>query len=77
MNDLYDADVLLWSEQQAALLRRVAAEPDIDFTAFFGTDFSARAFTAGEFGRTIQWDVPLLDGYRHEVLPQLRDDTER
>ena len=25
MNDLYDEDVLLWSEQQAALLRRLAA----------------------------------------------------
>ncbi len=58
-------------QYQAPLLRRVAAEPDIDFTAFFGTDFSARAFTAGEFGRTIQWDVPLLEGYHHEVLPQL------
>ncbi len=58
-------------QYQAPLLRRVAAEPDIDFTAFFGSDFSARAFTAGEFGRTIQWDVPLLEGYRHEVLPQL------
>ena len=58
-------------QYQAPLLRRVAAEPDIDFTAFFGTDFSARAFTADEFGRTIQWDVPLLEGYRHEILPQL------
>jgi glycosyltransferase involved in cell wall biosynthesis len=58
-------------QYQAPLLRAVAAEPDIDFTAFFGTDFSARAFTAGEFGREITWDVPLLDGYRHEVLPQL------
>ena len=42
--------------------RLVAAEPDIDLTVFFGTDFSARAFTAGEFGREIKWDVPLLDG---------------
>ena len=25
MNDLYEDDVLLWSEQQAALLRRLAA----------------------------------------------------
>jgi len=58
-------------QYQAPLLRLVAAEPDIDFTAFFGTDFSARAFTAGEFGRTIQWDVPLLEGYKHELLPQL------
>lgn len=58
-------------QYQAPLLRAVAAQPDIDFTAFFGTDFSARAFTAGEFGRKIQWDVPLLDGYRHELLPQI------
>jgi glycosyltransferase involved in cell wall biosynthesis len=58
-------------QYQAPLLRQVAAQPDIDFTAFFGTDFSARAFTAGEFGRQIAWDVPLLEGYRYEVLPQL------
>jgi hypothetical protein len=25
MSDLYDVDILLWSEQQAALLRRLAA----------------------------------------------------
>lgn len=56
---------------QAPLLRLIAAQPDIDFTVFFGTDFSARPFTAGEFGTRIEWDIPLLDGYRHEVLPQL------
>jgi glycosyltransferase involved in cell wall biosynthesis len=56
---------------QAPLLRLVAAEPDIDMTVFFGTDFSARAFTAGEFSTKIEWDTPLLGGYRHEVLPQL------
>lgn len=58
-------------QYQAPLLRAVASQPDIDLTVFFGTDFSARAFTAGEFGREITWDVPLLDGYRHDVLPQL------
>lgn len=57
-------------QYQAPLLRIVAAQPDIDLTVFFGSDFSARAFTAGEFGREIVWDVPLLEGYRHEVLPQ-------
>lgn len=55
---------------QAPLLRMVAAQPDIDLTVFFGTDFSARPFTAGEFGRQIVWDTPLLEGYRYEVLPQ-------
>lgn len=57
-------------QYQAPLLRMIAAEPDIDLTVFFGTDFSARAFTAGEFGREIAWDVPLLEGYKHETLPQ-------
>lgn len=56
---------------QAPLLRKLAAEPDIDLTVFFGTDFTARTFTAEEFGQTITWDVPLLEGYRHELLPRL------
>ena len=30
-------------QYQAPLLRLVAAQPDIDLTVFFGTDFSARA----------------------------------
>ena len=30
MTDLYDTDVLLWSEQQAALLRRLAAGERVD-----------------------------------------------
>jgi glycosyltransferase involved in cell wall biosynthesis len=56
---------------QAPLLRRVAAEPDIDFTAFFGTDFTTRPFVAGEFGQQIVWDVPLVEGYRHKTLARL------
>ena len=58
-------------QYQAPLLRRINAEPDIDLTVFFGTDFSARPFVAADFGQTIEWDVPLLDGYRHELLPAL------
>jgi glycosyltransferase involved in cell wall biosynthesis len=58
-------------QYQAPLLRRVAAEPDIDLTVFFATDFSARQFKAHDFGQAIVWDVPLLEGYRSEVLPQL------
>ncbi|HEX2117209.1 MAG TPA: glycosyltransferase family 4 protein [Alphaproteobacteria bacterium] len=58
-------------QYQAPLLRRINAEPDIDLTVFFGTDFSARPFVAADFGQTIEWDVPLLEGYRHEVLPAI------
>ena len=58
-------------QYQAPLLRRINAEPDIDLTVFFGTDFSARPFVAADFGQTIEWDVPLLEGYRHDVLPAI------
>jgi glycosyltransferase involved in cell wall biosynthesis len=58
-------------QYQAPLLRLVAAQPEIDFTAFFATDFSARRFKAHDFAQEISWDVPLLQGYRHEVLPRL------
>jgi len=64
-------------QYQAPLLRRIAAEPGIDLKVFFGTDFSARAFVAHEFNQPIEWDVPLLDGYAWEVLPQFRDSATR
>lgn len=64
-------------QYQAPLLRRINAEPDIDLTVFFGTDFSARPFVAAEFGQTIEWDVPLLEGYRHELLPALGPREEK
>lgn len=64
-------------QYQAPLLRRIAAEPDIELKAFFGTDFSAKPFIAKEFNRPIVWDVPLLEGYDYEVLPQLRPSGDR
>ena len=58
-------------QYQAPLLRLVSAQPDIDLTVFFASDFSSRPFAAEDFGRTIQWDVPLLEGYPYELLPGL------
>jgi glycosyltransferase involved in cell wall biosynthesis len=60
-------------QYQAPLLRRIAEEPDIDLTVFFGSDFSVRGYRDEGFGVGVKWDIPLLDGYRHEFLPQLRD----
>jgi glycosyltransferase involved in cell wall biosynthesis len=55
------------------LLRRIAQEPDIDLTVFFGSDFSVRGYTDSGFGVEFKWDIPLLDGYKYEILPSLRD----
>jgi glycosyltransferase involved in cell wall biosynthesis len=56
-------------QYQAPLLRRIAADPGIDLTVFFCSDFSLRGYQDPGFGKTIAWDVPLTGGYRHEILP--------
>lgn len=60
-------------QYQAPLLRRIAAEPDIDLTVLFGSDFSVKGYQDAGFGVDVKWDVPLLDGYKHAFLPKLRD----
>jgi glycosyltransferase involved in cell wall biosynthesis len=60
-------------QYQAPLLREISRQPDIDLTVFFGSDFSVRGYKDRGFGVGVQWDVPLLDGYRYEFLPVLRD----
>ncbi len=60
-------------QYQAPLLRRIAQESDIDLTVLFGSDFSVRGYKDEGFGVEVEWDVPLLEGYRSEFLPKLRD----
>lgn len=63
-------------QYQAPLLRRIAKEPDIDLTVFFGSDFSVKEYKDDGFGGVgVKWDVPLLEGYQHEFLPVLRDNA--
>lgn len=58
-------------QYQAPLLRRIAAEPGIDLTVFFCSDFSLRSYLDPYFGKIIAWDVPLTEGYRYKILPAL------
>jgi glycosyltransferase involved in cell wall biosynthesis len=60
-------------QYQAPLLRRIAREPGLDLTVLFGSDFSVRGYQDRGFGVEVQWDVPLLEGYRSLFLPRLRD----
>lgn len=63
-------------QYQAPLLRRVAQEPDIDLTVLFGSDFSVRGYKDEGFGGVgVKWDVPLVEGYKHEFLPVIRDNA--
>ncbi len=62
-------------QYQAELLRRIAADPAIDLTVLFCSDFSVRAYRDAGFGVAVEWDVPLTEGYRHIVLPRWRDNS--
>ena len=63
-------------QYQAPLLARLAAEPWLDLEVLFESDLSVRAYRDPGFERTIEWDVPLLEGYRHRFLPILAGRTQ-
>lgn len=56
----------------APLYRELASRPEIDLTVFFYSDATLRGFHDAEFGRELEWDVPLLDGYRSRILSSAR-----
>jgi glycosyltransferase involved in cell wall biosynthesis len=58
-------------QYQAPLLRYIAAQPEIDLTVFFLSDFSVRGYRDIGFGVQVQWDIPLLEGYKYKFLPTL------
>ncbi len=58
-------------QYQAPLLRFIAAQPSIDLTVFFLSDLSVRGYYDEGFRAHVQWDVPLLGGYKHVFLPCL------
>jgi len=60
-------------QYQSPLLRHLARQPGLDLTVFYTSDFSLRSYRDAGFGIAVEWDVPLLGGYRHEVLPRLLD----
>ncbi len=55
-------------QYQAPLLRLIAADPEIDLKVFFYSDFSLKAYQDAGFGRLIEWDVPLTQGYDYHFL---------
>ncbi|WP_051340347.1 glycosyltransferase family 4 protein [Azospirillum halopraeferens] len=55
----------------SALFRRVAEEPDIALTVFFESDISLRRHADPGFSADVEWDVPLVGGFEHTVLPAL------
>jgi glycosyltransferase involved in cell wall biosynthesis len=58
-------------QYQEPLLRRIAAEPGIDLTVYYSSDFSTRQYYDRGFGREVEWEIPLLSGYKYKILPRV------
>ena len=54
-------------QYQAPLFRELA-QRRIEFEALFCHDHGVKASVRSGFGRIVQFDVPLLDGYAHRFL---------
>lgn len=56
----------------APLYKRIAQEPEIDLTVYYCSHQGINEYTDPDFGKSIKWDLPLLEGYRYRFLPNLR-----
>jgi len=55
-------------QYNAPAFRRLAAEPGLDVKVFYEWPGTAAAIDS-EFGRSVEWDIPLLEGYAYTILP--------
>ena len=57
-------------QYQVPLYTQLAVRADIDVTVYYCWNFccNAEAYDPG-FGKKIQWDIPLLEGYTYRFLP--------
>lgn len=55
-------------QYQAPLFQLLAKEKNIDLTVYFCWDFGVKESYDKEFGKSLTWDIPLLDGYGHKFL---------
>jgi glycosyltransferase involved in cell wall biosynthesis len=53
----------------APWFRYLAARSGLETRVYYLWDFGVTAQVDPGFGQTIRWDVPLLDGYAHEFVP--------
>jgi glycosyltransferase involved in cell wall biosynthesis len=60
----------------APLFRIMAAHPKLDYQVAYCSLRGAEAGYDPEFGANVQWDVPLLDGYKWTHVPNRGNGTE-
>ena len=56
-------------QYQVPLFQRLGKTPDLDLTVYYCWDFGVKKTGYDkEFGKRIQWDIPILEGYAFQFL---------
>lgn len=55
-------------QYRAPLFRKLASHPKIKLTVYYCSNFGIVPKVDPEFGKTLQWDLPLLKGYCYKFL---------
>jgi glycosyltransferase involved in cell wall biosynthesis len=63
-------------QYMSPVFRRMAAHPSLKLHVAYGSLKGAEAAHDQDFGTTVQWDVPLLEGYSWSHLPNKGDGGE-
>lgn len=61
-------------QYNAPWFRFLAQTPAVEVKVFYLWDFGVRETRDREFGTSFAWDIPLLDGYEHEFVPNASRD---
>ena len=56
----------------APLYRYLARQTDINVTVYYCHQQGVKGYEDQGFGTVVEWDVPLLEGYKYKFLPNLR-----
>lgn len=59
-------------QYQAPVFRALAEA--VDLKVFFCWDFGVKKTFDRQFGREVRWDIPLVEGYAHEFVPNTAKD---
>lgn len=55
-------------QYQVQLWRKLQARDDVRVHVYYASDVNVRPSTDAEFGITMQWDIPMLEGYPHTFM---------
>ena len=56
-------------QYQCPFFRELAKCSEVDLKVLFCSDWGLKSYNDPGFGQEIKWDIPLLDGYNFEFLP--------